>query len=80
MKYSITIGKMYDIESGFDVPKRTIIISEEQREVILLFANKKIDKDGYPVYEINGCEFNMWADFSDKPYYKQPNEKAKSQQ
>lgn len=74
MNHEIQIGKMYDMQLHGYIPKRTIVISEEQKSILILFANKSIDKDGYPVYSINGCEFNISLSFSDKPYYKQPHE------
>jgi len=71
MQYEICIGQMYYMENQMHAPKRTIIISEDQRNIIVLFADKSIDKDGYPIYTINGCEFKIQASFEDRPYFKQ---------
>lgn len=72
MKYEIGIGKIYNLDLQTNVVKRTIVISEDQKNIILLFADKTIDKDGHPIYNINGCEFIINLHFiDDKPYYKQ---------
>jgi hypothetical protein len=74
MKHEIGIGKIYNLDAKMEVAKRTIVINEAQKNIILLFANKSINKDGFPVYNINGCEFEIFLHFEDKPYYKEVQE------
>jgi len=71
MKYEMLIGKVYDISSQSIVPKRRILISEDQRNILVLFSNKRLNKLGYSIYNINGCEFEIQLSFDDKPYFKQ---------
>ncbi len=71
MKFEIRIGKIYDIELKFDVPQKIVIISEAQKNILVFVANKRVDEKLNPIYEINGCEFEIGLSFSDLPYYKQ---------
>jgi hypothetical protein len=71
MNYEICIGKILNLELSVLVPKRTIIINEAQREIVLMFAEKRLDEDGHPIYKINGVEFTIHISFDNGPYYKQ---------
>lgn len=74
MKHQICIGKVYNSDMECEVAKRTIFINEAQKNILLLFANRTVDRDGYPIYNINGCEFRIWVCFGDEPYFKQKQE------
>lgn len=75
MNYEMGIGSILDENLGLKVPIRRIIMSEQQRDIIVLMANKTIGELGHPIYSINGCQFTIYPDFgSDKPFYKQQEE------
>jgi hypothetical protein len=74
MKHEVCIGKIYNLDIEMDVPKRKIVINEAQRNILIYFANKRIDENGHPIYTINGCDFEIVMHFEDKPYFYQRHE------
>lgn len=64
MRYLICIGIVYDTAKREYIPARQMSISEEQRDILLLFAEKRIDKECNPVYKIGPCEFTIQLDFA----------------
>lgn len=65
MRYFICIGTVYDTSARENIPARKLGISEEQRDILLLFAEKRIDEKCNPIYKIGPCEFTIQPDFSD---------------
>lgn len=63
MKYNICIGEMWNMEQRMTQPAKMMSISEEQRDILILFAEKRIDKNCNPVYQIGPCEFTIQPDF-----------------
>jgi hypothetical protein len=57
--YKIHIGEIFDLIANENRPKQTIYITDEQFEVITMFANTKKDADLNTVYIINDCEFKV---------------------
>ena len=63
MKYEIQIGTIYDCSTNGQKPKQTIIITEEQFQIIEHFAIINKDKDSNKVYKLNDCEFKISLHF-----------------
>lgn len=61
--YIINIGEVLDVESNLIRPKQTLIISNEQFEVIKQFANTEKDADLNTVYIINDFKFKVIPEF-----------------
>jgi len=62
MTYNICIGEMLNMEQGMTQPAKMMHITEEQKEILLLFAEKRIDKNCNPIYKIGLCEFTIQPD------------------
>lgn len=54
---------MWNIEQRMMQPVKIMSISEEQRDILVLFAEKRIDKNCNPIYKIGLCEFTIQPDF-----------------
>lgn len=65
MTYNICIGKMWDIDQRMYIPEKKMRITEEQKEVVLLFAEKRIDEKCNPIYKIGLCEFTIEPNFKE---------------
>lgn len=63
MDYFICIGTMWDMQERAYTPARKLSINESQKEILLLFAEKRIDKDCNPIYKIGLCEFTIQPNF-----------------
>lgn len=60
MKYfEIHIGKVYDLESKNEKPKKIINITEEQLKIIERFADTRKDEDLNTIYKLNKVEFTV---------------------
>jgi len=64
MKYEIHIGEVYDLNESKVVPKRKIIITEEQLSIIEELADIHKDEEMNKVYKINACYFRVVPNFS----------------
>lgn len=62
-KYEIHIGKIFDLKTNTMIPKQILIVTEEQHEVILHFADQRKDAELNTIYKLNECEFSI------KPLY-----------
>jgi len=54
---------MWNVDERQQMPAKMLRITEEQREILLLFAEKRIDEKCNPVYKIGPCEFTIQPDF-----------------
>lgn len=63
MDYFICIGTMWDMDQRAYMPARKFSINESQKEILLMFAEKRIDKDCNPIYKIGLCEFTIQPNF-----------------
>lgn len=63
MNYNICIGSMWNMDTRMNQPAKMLRITEDQKEILLLFAEKRIDKDCNPIYKIGLCEFTIQPDF-----------------
>ena len=63
MKYKIQIGSILVLPQGKLEPKQTIIISEEQFEVIKQFASVEKDENLNDIYKLNECVFTIVPHF-----------------
>lgn len=72
MNYFICIGKMWDMELKMEVAAKNLKISEDQKNILVLFAEKRIDEKCNPIYRIGECEFTIVPCFDTNiPYYMQ---------
>jgi hypothetical protein len=72
MNFEICIGKAWNMELKLDGPAKVLKISEDQKNILLLFAEKRIDKNCNPIYKIGECEFTITLSFDyENPYYMQ---------
>ncbi len=71
MHNEICIGEQFNLETQMFEAKKTIIINDAQREIILRFAEKRIDKEGSEIYKLNGCEFTIGLHWGDRKFYKE---------
>lgn len=74
MNFEICIGKSWNMELKMECPAKVLKISEDQKNILILFAEKKIDKNCNPIYKIGECEFTLTLNFDDKLYYMQKEE------
>lgn len=65
MTYNICIGEAWDMEQRATTPAKMMRITEEQRDIVLIFAEKRIDKNCNPVYKIGLCEFTIQPNFEE---------------
>lgn len=80
MKYKIEIGKVLRAKQDgllVEAPQQTIIITEEQAEVIKEFAHTRKDKDLNTIYILNECEFRMVPHFDFDTIKENPADKLK---
>lgn len=63
MKYEIYIGEIFDLTTNSKRPKQKLIITEEQKAVIELFASQRKDADLNTIYKLNECEFCIYPHF-----------------
>ena len=63
MKYKIQIGSVVILPEGKKEPKQTIIITEEQFEVIKQFASIEKDEELNDIYKLNECVFSVVPHF-----------------
>lgn len=66
MKYTIEIGKAFDLEKNIEIPKQTMIITEEQKAIIEHFADIERDEELNTFYILNKCKFKIGIYF-EKP-------------
>ena len=69
MNYEIRIGRAFDIEKNAVTAFKTIKISEDQMNILVQFAEKRIDKNGDPIYKIGECEFTIGINIDDAPIF-----------
>lgn len=62
MNYCICIGSVYDLNERSNVPAKKMSITKDQMDVLVLFAEKRIDKNCNPIYKIGACEFTIQPD------------------
>lgn len=65
MTYNICIGEMWNMDQRMTQPAKMLRITEDQKEIILLFAEKRIDKNCNPIYKIGLCEFTIQPNFEE---------------
>jgi len=65
MTYNICIGTTWNMDDRIQQPAKMLRITEEQKEIILLFAEKRIDKNCNPIYKIGECEFTIQPNFKE---------------
>jgi len=65
--YEIQIGETFDPTTNSKIPKRTILITRDQLEIIETFAHQRKDADLKIIYKINECEFRVVLRFTDNP-------------
>lgn len=63
MKYQIHIGEVFDLEAKKPKPAQTIIITEDQKQLIDEFANTEKDENLHTIYIINAIKFKMYPFF-----------------
>jgi hypothetical protein len=64
MKYEIQIGEVYDMNASKIIPKRRIIITEEQLSIIEELADIHRDEELDKIYKINACYFKVVPNYS----------------
>jgi hypothetical protein len=69
MNYEIRIGRAFDIEKNATTAFKTIKISEDQMNILILFAEKSIDKNCDLIYKIGECEFTIGINIDDTPIF-----------
>ena len=57
--YCINIGSVYCLNENKTIQTRSFGITESQRELLLMFADVRKDKDLNSIYRINDCEFTI---------------------
>ena len=63
-KYEIQIGKAFNANDfNQQVPLKTIVITQEQFDIIKMFANQRKDQDLNTFYKLNDCEFEVGIHF-----------------
>lgn len=63
MNYIINIGEVFDVCLNTMKPKQTLIITNEQFEIIKQFANTEKDADLNTLYVINNSKFSVVPEF-----------------
>lgn len=58
-KYEIHIGEIFDLKKNTMIPKQILIVTQEQHEVILHFADQRKDAELNTIYKLNECEFRI---------------------
>jgi len=64
--YEIQIGETFDLKTNSKIPKRTILITQDQLAIIETFAHQRKDADLNIIYKLNECEFRVGLRFIDK--------------
>ena len=57
--YELHIGQKLCTETITWVPKQVLVITDDQREIIELFASRRKDADLNTVYAINNIDFTI---------------------
>lgn len=62
-KYEIHIGEIFDLTTNSKKPKQTLIITQDQLELIEQFADQRKDSELNTIYKLNECEFRILPHF-----------------
>ena len=62
-KYEIHIGEIFDLTTNTKRPKQILVVTQEQHDAIIHFADQRKDAELNTIYKLNECEFSI------KPLY-----------
>jgi hypothetical protein len=78
MNYEIRIGIRTSSENLLDEPVRIIVVSEDQRNILIHFAERTLNENGDTWYKIGACKFTISLHFGEEKYFKQPTNETKA--
>jgi len=61
--HEIHVGEHIDISTGQNCPNHKFGITQEQYDILRIFANTRKDKYLNTVYKLNDVEFIVWPHF-----------------
>jgi hypothetical protein len=58
-KYEIHIGEIFDLTTNTKRPKQILVVTKEQHDAIIHFADQRKDAELNTIYKLNECEFSI---------------------
>jgi len=58
-KYEIHIGEIFDLTTNTKRPKQILVVTQEQHDAIIHFADQRKDAELNTIYKLNECEFSI---------------------